>query len=95
MSTNGELNEYIKMFEKLDTSHDGCISIDEMKKGLKLVGNMNFVVESDEDWDKILDAMDTNGDGQIDFNEFLAAAYDRKKLLNEKNVKMAFEMFDK
>jgi len=30
--------------------------------------------------------MDSNGDGVIDFNEFLAAAYDRKKLLNDKNI---------
>lgn len=39
--------------------------------------------------------MDSNGDGQIDFNEFLAAAYDRKKLLSDSNIKIAFDMFDK
>lgn len=38
--------------------------------------------------------MDSNGDGQIDFNEFLAAAYDRTKLLTEKNIRIAFDMFD-
>jgi len=56
---------------------------------------INFNVEKEEDWDAILDAMDTNGDGQIDFNEFLAAAYDRKKLLSDKNVRVAFDIFDK
>lgn len=40
MASNGELNDYIKMFEKLDSSHDGHISLEEMKKGLKNVGDM-------------------------------------------------------
>lgn len=74
------------MFEKLDTSHDGNIQIPEMKRGLKSLNNLNFQVNSDEEWDELLDQMDSNGDGNIDFNEFLAAAYDRKKLLNDKNI---------
>ena len=95
MSSTGELDEYIKMFEKLDTGHDGTISIPEMKRGLKSLGTLNFDVKSDDDWDELLDKMDTNGDGQIDFNEFLAAAYDKTKLLNEKNIQVAFDLFDR
>ena len=95
MASSGELDEYIKMFEKLDTSHDGIISIPEMKKGLKSLANLNFKVESDEEWDELLEKMDSNGDGQIDFQEFLAAAYDKTKLLNDKNIKIAFDLFDR
>ena len=95
MASSGELDEYIKMFEKLDTSHDGIISIPEMKKGLKSLAILNFKVESDEEWDELLEKMDSNGDGQIDFQEFLAAAYDKTKLLNDKNIKIAFDLFDR
>lgn len=38
--------------------------------------------------------MDQDGNGKIDFSEFVAAAYDRSKLLNSENIKIAFNMFD-
>ena len=47
LSNSGELDQYIKAFEVLDTSHDGCISKEEMKKGLKTVQNLNFQISSE------------------------------------------------
>ena len=44
---------------------------------------------------KILRATDTDKDGQIDFTEFLTAAFDKSKLLSEENLKRAFDFFDK
>ena len=38
--------------------------------------------------------MDQDGNGKIDFSEFVAAAYDRSKLLNSENIKIAFNLFD-
>ena len=49
---------------------------------------------TEDDWEEILAVMDSNNDGKIDFTEFVAAAYDRQKLLNKKNIKIAFDMFD-
>jgi calcium-dependent protein kinase len=46
------------------------------------------------DWDEVLISIDTNGDGRIDFTEFITAAYDRTKLLSKENLKIAFRMFD-
>ncbi len=77
MATSGELNEYIRAFEALDTGHDGVISIKEMKECLKQYPGLGIRIDDNDTWDEILDSMDTNGDGQIDFNEFLAASYDR------------------
>lgn len=94
LTTSADLEDYIKAFEKLDTSHDGCVSIDEMKKGLKLIPEMK-AVGSEEHWDKITGAMDSNGEGRINFNEFLAASFDRNKLLSKENVKVAFNLFDR
>jgi calcium-dependent protein kinase len=38
---------------------------------------------------------DTDGSGHIDYNEFLAAAFDRSKLLSKEKLESAFETFDK
>ena len=38
--------------------------------------------------------MDANGDGQVDYNEFITAATNREKMINDKNMKMLFKMFD-
>lgn len=92
LATSDELKEYIAMFRRLDKSNDGFISLDEMKAGLKETQIMGAL--EDDEWDQILTSMDTNGDGQVDFNEFLAATYDRKKLVSQKNIKAVFDMFD-
>jgi Ca2+-binding EF-hand superfamily protein len=39
--------------------------------------------------------LDTNHDGKIDYGEFITAAVNRSRLLNEANLDIAFKMFDK
>lgn len=41
-----------------------------------------------------MNSIDANGDGNIDFTEFISAAYNRQKLLNADNIKVAFTLFD-
>ena len=38
--------------------------------------------------------MDLDGDGTIDFQEFITAATDHQKILTEENIKYAFNTFD-
>ena len=47
------------------------------------------------DWEKVANAIDTNNDGLIDYDEFMTAAMDRVKLLNEMNLRDAFDVLDK
>lgn len=56
LTTSEEMKEYISLFNSLDTTHDGFISIDEMREGLKKTGFLGAT--TDDDWDKILDSMD-------------------------------------
>lgn len=39
--------------------------------------------------------IDTDNNGYIEFEEFLRASIDKQKLLTEKNLKIAFDIFDK
>ena len=48
----------------------------------------------EEDWEKMVNAMDTDGDGKIDYTEFITAAYNRELLLSQQNLQIAFKMFD-
>lgn len=38
--------------------------------------------------------MDTNNDGRIDYGEFITAMTNKDRLLNEENLRIAFDIFD-
>jgi calcium-dependent protein kinase len=44
---------------------------------------------------KFFDAVDIDKNGEIDFGEWSAATINKRTLLNETNLKSAFDMFDK
>lgn len=43
----------------------------------------------------IFDNADTDGSGAIDFTEWCAATINQNKVMNEKNMRAAFSLFDK
>ena len=60
----------IKQFSQVDKNKKGYITKEEFKKSLE--SNVNMKI-SKEKKDSILKSSDTNGDGKIDFEEFLVA----------------------
>ena len=46
------------------------------------------------DWEELVEHLDINGDGRIDYQEFITAAVNRVKLINDQNLATAFKMFD-
>lgn len=42
----------------------------------------------------MITAMDTDGDGRIDYTEFVTAAFNREILLSKNNLDVAFKIFD-
>lgn len=46
------------------------------------------------DWEEIIQECDLNGDGVIDFQEFISACLDRKALVHKDDLKKAFQIID-
>jgi len=87
-----EKSQYLTTFRGLDANGDGTLTKEELLKGFKEVSK---TVYSEEEIDEILKAADTNGNGVIDYSEFIAAAMKRKAIVNNNRLEGAFKLFDK
>ena len=54
-----------------------------------------LVQQTGKSVDEIFNQFDTDGSGEIDYTEFIAATMSSKMYLNEKYLRAAFNMFDK
>ena len=81
------------VFIKCDTSKDGVLSYEEMKKGLQEV--LGGLDTGSVNWKEMFDEIDTDKSGAIDYGEFVTAAVNKEKLVNEKNIDMVFKLYDK
>eukprot|EP01069_Polyplicarium_translucidae_P001351 Polyplicarium_translucidae@DN1633_c0_g1_i1.p1 len=82
----GALNE---MFAALDTNGDGVLTVQEVSHGLSSV-NVKFGAELED----LLRELDTDGNGTLDYTEFLAASIDHKLYEQESVCMSAFKVFD-
>uniref|UniRef100_A0A7S4QYK2 Calcium-dependent protein kinase 1 n=1 Tax=Alexandrium monilatum TaxID=311494 RepID=A0A7S4QYK2_9DINO len=77
-------------FMALDGNGDGLLTVSEMKEGLQKAG----LKEIPSDLQQILEDVDSDGSGIIDYTEFLAATLDRKVYVAEDICWQAFRVFD-
>ena len=90
--TSDELVNLKKMFLQIDTSQDGQLSLEEVRTGMaSVLGEMKAATQ---DWAELIEQLDTDGNGLIDYGEFISAAVNRAKLLNRENLQIAFSLFD-
>ena len=80
----------MKEFIRIDKDKSGTLS----KLELETMTNSKLKQKYDLDWDIIIEQCDYNGDGVIDFQEFVSACIDRKVLKNQEDVKIAFRILD-
>jgi len=78
-------------FMALDNNGDGLLTAAEMKQGLEKAG----LKEIPSDLQAILEEVDSDGSGVIDYTEFLAATLDKKVYMAEDVCWQAFRVFDK
>jgi len=92
---DSEIQKLSKIFNKMDKSKDGYICVHEIEEVMnELRGEFTSIIGHDPNWKQILESLDTNNDGALDFNEFISAATNRVILLNEENLKKAFSILD-
>ena len=91
-----ELNELKKIFFTFDKNGDGKLSKEEFIKGItKNNINLNTILKKDGSIEGLMKNIDSDNNGYIGFEEFLIASINKEKLLTEKNLKMAFDVFDR
>lgn len=93
-----ELSELRDSFIFIDKNQDGTLSLDELKNGLKNLCLFEILQDhayGEEDcYQNIMENVDLDGDGKIDYLEFIQAAINHKALLNKQNIQIIFDMFD-
>merc|ERR1719433_599706 len=91
----GQLNEeqicsLRETFIKLDVDSDGYVTVGELKAGLNSAGFQ----ELPGDLKDIMEGVDADGSGAIDYTEFLAATLERHQYIQEDVCWCAFKVFD-
>ncbi|KAI9181009.1 hypothetical protein LWI28_010273 [Acer negundo] len=81
-------NDMRQVFDRFDSDKDGKISQSEYKEILTALGQGDM----DREVKKIYGAVDLNGDGFIDFKEFMEV---HKGGVRTRDIQSAFRMFDK
>jgi calcium-dependent protein kinase len=76
-------------FISLDANGDGKLSVEELRQGYK-DARVDLV-----DIDRIIESCDGDGNGFIDYTEFLTATINWKKELSHERLEAVFRMFDK
>ncbi|CAA7409087.1 unnamed protein product [Spirodela intermedia] len=80
-----------QMFAGMDTDRSGTITHEELKMGLIRLGSKL----PDSEVKRLLHAADLDGDGAIDYREFVASTMHRHRLEREEHLHEAFRHFDK
>uniref|UniRef100_A0A7S3NRC8 non-specific serine/threonine protein kinase n=1 Tax=Euplotes crassus TaxID=5936 RepID=A0A7S3NRC8_EUPCR len=87
--TEEEIKENIMMFNSIDKNHDGYITLKELHKGL------NSTDMDPKEIETILMSVDTDNNGAINFNEFIASTLDVSIYKDYDKLEKAFKFFDK
>ncbi|KAL2322655.1 hypothetical protein Fmac_027034 [Flemingia macrophylla] len=79
------------MFTNMDTDKSGAITYEELKAGLQRLGSKLTEAEVKQ----LMEAADVDGNGSIDYIEFITATMHRHKLERDDQLFKAFQYFDK
>ncbi|KAH1194703.1 Calcium-dependent protein kinase 7 [Glycine max] len=91
-------------FQLMDTNNRGKINIDELRVGLHKLGHqvpesdvqalMEAVVLFTPNLWELLSQGDVDGDGHLDYGEFVAISVHLRKMGNDEHLRKAFQFFD-
>ena len=87
-----EKNDLLELFQQFDTNGDGVLTKEEILNGYKTI--MPFD-DAEKEVERIMNEVDIDKSGTIDYNEFVLATINKQKLLNKEKLEATFKMFDK
>ena len=86
-----ETKDLREIFKIIDLNGDGKLSKEEIIKGFEAYKGSKAKSKS---INRIMEEVDTNRSGFIDYNEFIKASVSENCLYSKKNVKEAFDLVD-
>ena len=78
------------MFESMDQDFDGKLTKEEIIEGFKKME----VENPEEEAEKIMQTVDFDDNGSIEFTEWCTATMDKRKMLSKERLRAAFNIFD-
>ena len=90
-SDNKLLNKLNQIYEKIDKNSDYKITKSELYKSYKEAG----IPISQDELDKIINSVDFDMNGTVEYEEFIRMCIPKEKLFTEANLQNAFLLFDK
>lgn len=88
-----EIEELKKIFEEFDVNKDGTITVEELKNGVRKLRENGF--ELNPEIFDFLQALDVDGNGKVEYADFMQSALEQEKFYNEENLKAAFALIDR
>ncbi|KAG9152836.1 hypothetical protein Leryth_017652 [Lithospermum erythrorhizon] len=86
-----EVEAVQEMFTLMDTNNDGKVTYDELYAGLRKVGSQ--LAEPETKF--LMEVADVDGNGFLDYGEFVAVIIHLEKVENDEHIRKAFMSFDK
>ena len=90
LASSEELRELQISFDTLDTSGDGKIGKEELIQAFGA-----FSDDAIKEVEEIFLEVDLDGNGEIEFSEWVVASIDKVRLLTDEKLRLAFGLFDK
>lgn len=81
-----------EVFEVLDVNGDGQLSKEELLEGYRIL--LGDASRARVHVDKIMEQLDMNSNGTIDYKEFLVGNFQRSNVISLNMLKQAFDFFD-
>ncbi|CAD8157623.1 unnamed protein product [Paramecium pentaurelia] len=92
ISKREEKQKFLSIFKSLDKNGDGLLSQEEILQGM--ISVKMDKIESQLMVKEIMDKIDTNHSGRVDFTEFLTASIIQEQQFLKESLKKAFRLFD-
>ena len=85
LATQEDVNELEKAFKAINTSQTGKITREELEKGFGVDNEA-----SRQEVQAIFDEVDLDGNGEIEFSEWIVASIDKRSLVTDEKLVLAF-----